>query len=190
MSRTLRIAVLATLASVVTAGCGIGMPLAKSRDTTPPCSAEFDIRTGPAMLGSAERFIAAARTAAQTPGLRITIAEVASRAGWSGEWDHMLEVIDGISDAEINAAAGTSDICYHPVRREWGSGGRNESVSGAYVFFANGRPVQSARWYADQGVFDLGDGRNPRPHPKSEMFRSVPSETSPELVRIHEDSAG
>ena len=186
MRRILRLTTIAAAMSTLLVGCGVGMPVGEPRRQPPPCTSEFDIHAAPESLGSSPRFIAAATTAAQTPGLRITIAEVAQRAGWSDDWDHMLDVSDHMTDEEINTAAGTSRVCYHPYNESWGSG--SESATGAYVFFRDGTPVQSAVWSADEGVFRLDSTRLPRLQPKTLELYSQPA-ASPMLFPV-QDTAG
>lgn len=189
MRRTLHTVTCATVVSLLLSGCGVAIPLAGSRNEEPPCTAEFDIQTAPEQLGSNERFLVASRTAAETPGLRITIADVARNAGWRDTWDHMLTVFNTMTNDEINTAAGTSGICYNPVNEPYRSSGSSEVSSGAYLFLRNGTPVQSASWYADQGVFDIDDALRPRPHPKTLLLRSEPSDY-PKLKAVTDTPPG
>lgn len=106
------------------------------------CSREFFLWSNDAPLGPSADFFRVADELAATAGITTSLDDIARRAGWSpsGRWDRLIYIAMSSDSSVLNAAAGTTNICY----RGFSTSDPDRGSDGYYVFFNGPNPVQTA----------------------------------------------
>lgn len=123
-------------------GCS-ALPSTDRAAPTMQCEVEFRIDDNIQPLGPSEQFrLAASKLAAARPTATTTLDEVSREAGWTGRWDRVIQASDNTDSETINAAAGTTGVCFLGISRSDPDFG----AQGDYIFFDGPRPVQTMYW--------------------------------------------
>ncbi|MFB8007717.1 hypothetical protein [Nocardia sp. NPDC056000] len=140
----------ATLATLVS-GCSSD---AGDKVEAPPCAATFDVSNSPETLGSGARFNAELQNV-KTRTEPFPLVEVTNAAGWSDDWDRVVEVRVNTTGAKLNGKAETAGYCWKNIPESDGEGFRPQEY---WLFVKDGRPVQSVRWQGPTPVLQVGSG--------------------------------
>ncbi|MBF6420739.1 hypothetical protein IU436_16615 [Nocardia farcinica] len=124
--------------AALTTGCGTDHSRAE-----PNCPTTFGFASSPAPLGDGAELSNAARTAARGSD-PVTMQDLTSAAGLTDEWDRMVVVFPGTSEATLNSDAGTTGVCWANLP---GAYGDDTPHTAYYLFVAGGQPVQAIHWF-------------------------------------------
>ncbi|MFC9993505.1 hypothetical protein [Nocardia sp. NPDC127526] len=107
------------------------------------CLSEIRLDSEPQPLGSSQALTAAIKTAGrgQQP---VSLGEVTRAAGWSDEWDTVIDASAARDDERMNASAQIpTGTCWKGLPPRIGS---DPVPSGYYVFLKDRQVVQSVMW--------------------------------------------
>ncbi|MFD3702544.1 hypothetical protein ACFWUP_05305 [Nocardia sp. NPDC058658] len=74
-----------------------------------------------------------------------TLRTITRAAGWSDNWDHVVEIRPNMTSDEINLAAGTSGICWKGIPED--SAGDDVLPTGSYLFLDGSTVKQTTSWW-------------------------------------------
>ncbi|MBB5912769.1 hypothetical protein BJY24_001636 [Nocardia transvalensis] len=142
------VAALAIGALLTSAGCGL-LDGSDDGDAGAGCTTTFDLspvkeNLGP-RVGFKEKAAQAAEASAPTTLIAITTA-----AGWSGDWDRMVDIPQNTRADQIDALAGTSGVCWKNAPKPRSADGDGPH-RGYYLFLKGDQPRQTIDW---SGNFD------------------------------------
>ncbi|WP_405485773.1 hypothetical protein [Nocardia sp. NBC_00511] len=119
------------------------------------CGSEIRLDPAPEPLGSSKALTAEFTTAGNMEQ-PISFGEVTRAAGWSDQWDTMINVSSAMDDDWLNKMAETSpDTCWKGLPPRSGS---DPASFGYYVFLNERQVVQSVRWFTGHRVLDFRAG--------------------------------
>ncbi|WP_067534756.1 hypothetical protein [Nocardia crassostreae] len=146
---TIRSIAFATAVAGLLSGCS---SLANQGVAEPVCSATFDLLNNAEVLGSGERFNAELERSKKRTEPFLMV-EVTRAAGWSDDWDRLVEVQTNTTSGKLNKKAETAS-CWKNLPE---SHGDEYDPPEFYLFVKDGKPVQAVRWPSVVGVIRFGD---------------------------------
>ncbi|WP_156371038.1 hypothetical protein [Nocardia arizonensis] len=148
----------------------------------PQCAGEMvDIHSHGDVIGSVTRFNDELERVVGTQS-RATLLDITRAAGFSDEWDRMVDVYPGIDPVDLNRAAAVdlAAQCWRGLPGKWSYDDNAGIPRGDYVFFRAGRPVQAVFWSADRKLIDIDAGVGLTPEsllvtdPRKRVLRPAP----------------
>lgn len=134
--------VVGILMAPLLAGCAAERPAAKT------CEAEIHLTSEPQPLGSSKALLAEFKTAGSGQQATLSLGEVTHAAGWSDDWDTLINASSNMDDEWLNNLAQTpSGTCWTGLPSGINS---DAPPTGYYVFLKDRQVVQSVTW--DTGV--------------------------------------
>ncbi|GAB0107847.1 hypothetical protein JMUB6875_68470 [Nocardia sp. JMUB6875] len=119
----------------------------------PVCTSTFDISAKAEVLGSNARLNDEIEKASKRSGT-FQAVDITRAAGWSDDWDRMVQVRVNVTMAKLNRNAGTAS-CFKNLPESDGEGYRPTQF---YLFVKDGKPVQSVPWPNVTSTLQFGDG--------------------------------
>ncbi|WP_433599593.1 hypothetical protein ACQPXH_28805 [Nocardia sp. CA-135953] len=118
------------------------------------CTGTFDFSAPYAEpLGSSKRFDAALRDVAKGSDEAMLI-EITRAAGWTDDWERLVEVRISTEVADLNKNANTPGQCWkHLPTMDY----REGSEQGYYLFVDKGKPVQVVSWSGNKKPLEVRD---------------------------------
>lgn len=104
-------------------------------------------------LGSGVRFQYALEDAVK--GNQPTnLDRLAQTAGWTGEWDRVVDLFPGVTAEDLERITGITGMCWKSLpTKDSGS----EQQYGYYLFLDGNAPVQTIPWTSDIKYLEFGD---------------------------------
>ncbi|GAB4583876.1 hypothetical protein [Nocardia sp. IFM 10818] len=117
------------------------------------CQSEIRLDREPQPLGSSEALTAALKTAGNGEQA-ISLGEVTRAAGWSDDWDTVIDASTAREDDRMNKSAQTPPgTCWRGLPPQNNS---DPAPYGYYVFLKDRQVVQSVVWYTGHRVLEFG----------------------------------
>ncbi|WP_306360333.1 hypothetical protein [Nocardia sp. CC227C] len=140
----------ATVAAIFIGGCS---STPQEDLAVPVCTSTFDLHDRAEPLGAGERLNAELTNFIRSAEPFLMV-DVTRAAGWSDEWDRMVQVSTGTTAEKLNRNAGT-EYCWENLPT---SAGFDESYPPEfYLFTRDGQPVQTVRWPEAVSIIQFGD---------------------------------
>lgn len=134
----------ATVAISLLTGCGV-LSRPNRSDSEAGCANSYTVTSSIDNLGSVREFTRQAMKAA-TGTEPVTLTDIAHAAGWSDDWDRMVDVPQDITAEELNRRAGTPGNCWEDLPTPYSSDG-DGPPRGYYLFLKEDKAVQAVGWY-------------------------------------------